>query len=160
MTNSETPKNIKDLSKTEKSAIILEALMKEGYNQNQAAHLMKVSRAYTNQLNKNIKQGTLNPLVAKARKSVKAILEGKKVGDMGEVRGSDVLTAAKMVLDRADPVTQKIQNTNVSVSYELPAPDVDRYKKALGIIDAEFVVLPDKPLPQITDGKSNEQTTD
>jgi hypothetical protein len=86
----------------------------------------------------------LAPLVNKARRSVKLLLEGKAVGDMTMVRGSDVLTAAKMVLDRADPIVVKTENTNISMKYELNEEQRKKYKNALGIIDAEFELVEDK----------------
>lgn len=136
-------KKLGDLNRTEKQAIILSALMKEGYNQNQASKLLEVSRVRVCQVNKKIKQGVLSPLVNKAKKSVALLLEGKPVGDMQSVKGADVLAAAKMVLDRADPVVNKTENTNISVQYEIKPEERDRYKAALGIIDAEFEVLPE-----------------
>jgi hypothetical protein len=134
---------VRDLKETEKKALVLEALQKAGFSDYQAAQLMNVSRQHVSQVNKKIKKGTLNPLVTKAKKAVKSILEGKPIGDVRDVKASDVLTAAKMVLDRSDPVTTKVENTHVNVNYDLRPEDRDRYKKALGIIDAEYEVLPE-----------------
>jgi hypothetical protein len=134
---------VKDLKETEKKALILEALQKAGFSDYQAAQLMNVSRQHVSQVSKKVKKGTLNPLVTKAKKAVKSILEGKPIGDVRDVKASDVLTAAKMVLDRSDPVTTKVENTHVNVNYDLRPEDRDRYKKALGIIDAEYEVLPE-----------------
>lgn len=149
----------KDLSRTEKAAIIQVALRKEGFIDADIAKLMNVSRNRVCNVNKKIKTGTLNPLVAKAKKAVKSILEGHGIGDMREVKGSDVLTAAKMVLDRSDPIVQKSENTNISYKYELKDEDRDRYKKALGIIDAEYEVLPEQ-VKQIEYHEITEQVTD
>src|SRR5512143_3185631 len=100
---------VHSLSATEKRAIVLELLTREGYNQNESADLMNLSRQRVHIVNKQLKQGTLTPLVAKAKKSIKTLLEGKPVGAMTEVRGSDILGAAKMVMERAEPVVQKIE---------------------------------------------------
>lgn len=136
---------LKTLSRTEKQAIILNALMKEGYSQSEVATLIEVSRNRVHTVHKKVQTGVLNPLVHKAKKSVKDLLEGKPVGAMREVRGSDVLTAAKMVLDRVDPVTVKTENTNISMAFELTSEDRHRYKNLLGVIDAEFTALPNEP---------------
>ena len=134
-----------ELNKTEKAAIIQQALQKEGFNDSQISKLMQVSRTRVYVLNKKIKAGTLNPLVAKAKRAVKELLQGRVIGDMREVRGSDVLTAAKMVLDRSDPIISKVESTNVSLTYDMKEEDRQRYKSALGIIDAEFtLVAPEK----------------
>jgi len=145
------------LSETEKKALVLEALHKAGFNSYQASQLMNVSRQHVSTIEKKIKKGTLNPLVHRAKKAVKSILEGKPIGDVREVKASDVLTAAKMVLDRSDPVTQKVEQTRVNLTYDLREEDRNRYKKALGIIDAEFEVLPESqrvlPAPQEVTGE-------
>lgn len=133
-------KKIKDLNKTEKTAILLEALRKEGYNDNQIAQLVDLSRSRVCQVSKKINKGTLNPLVNKAKKSVKLLLEGQPVGTMKEVKGADVLTAAKMVLDRADPIVNKIESTNVAITYEIKPEERDRYRAVLGL-------APPPPIP-------------
>lgn len=138
-------RKINVLSETEKKALVLEALLKAGFNQYQSSQLMDVSRQHISTINKKIKKGTLNPLVTKAKKAVKLILEGKSVGGVRDVKASDVLTAAKMVLDRSDPVTTKVESTHVNVNYDLKEEDRSRYKRALGIIDAEYEVLPEPP---------------
>lgn len=145
MTESKVPaalKKVSDLNKTEKMAIVLQALHKEGYNDNQASHLLEVSRARVCQVHKKIDKGVLNPLVNKARKAVKLVLEGKAVGEAAP-KASDVLTAAKMVLDRVDPIINKVESSQtIAHTYELKDEDRAKYKKALGIIDAEYEILP------------------
>ena len=141
---SRTPNPLKALNITEKRAIVQEALIAQGFRTNEIAHLTNTSPQRVVAVNKKIQSGTLNPLVAKAKKAIKTILSGKKLGDMGEVRGSDVLTAAKMVMDRADPIINRVESSSkISHVYELKDEDRDRYKKALGIIDAEFSLLPE-----------------
>jgi predicted XRE-type DNA-binding protein len=135
-------KKLNDLNKTEKTAIILTALHKEGFNDNEASKLLEVSRSRVCHVHKKINSGVLNPLVNKAKRSVKLLLEGKPVGQMKNVSGSDVLQAAKMVLDRADPIIQKNENINKTYTYELKEADREKYKRALGIVDAEYEVLP------------------
>jgi transcriptional regulator len=133
-------KDVSELNRTEKSAVIVAALQKEGYSDSQISKFLEVSRARVCQVNKKIKQGSLHPLINKARKSVKLILEGKSVGN-AEPKASDVLTAAKMVLDRSDPITVKTENTSVHMTVDITQEDRNRYKKALGIIDAEYEVI-------------------
>lgn len=144
------------LSETEKKALVLEALHKAGFNSYQASQLMNVSRQHVSTIEKKLKKGTLNPLVHRAKKAVKSILEGKPIGDVREVKASDVLTAAKMVLDRSDPVIQKVEQSHTNVHIDLRDEDRNRYKKALGIIDVEFEVLPE---PQRTLPAPQEETS-
>jgi predicted XRE-type DNA-binding protein len=141
-------KELTALNRTEKAAIIQQALQKEGFRDAEIARLMSVSRTRVHNVNKKIESGVLNPLVTKAKKAVKSLLDGKLVGEMREVRGSDVLTAAKMVLDRADPITQKVESTHHTFNHELKETDRDRYKKLLGIIDAEFAVVEPKQIQE------------
>lgn len=145
----ENSKKITEMGEMEKKAIILEALQKDGYTPYKAAQLMNVTRAYTSQLNKKVSKGLLNPLANKARKSIKLLLEGQPVGTMTSVKGADVLAAAKMVMDRVEPITVKTENTNVSVSYEIKEDERARYKAALGIIDAEFELVEEKDKQQL-----------
>lgn len=139
---SEKPRNIWQLGKQEKTALILDALMKAGYSNGDAAHLLDVTRQYTFKLNKKMSKGTLNPLVNKARKAVKLILDGKPVGVMKGVTGADVLAAARMVLDRSDPVKVVSENTNISMRIDITPDKRERYLKLLGIVDAEYKMLP------------------
>lgn len=140
--SSNEDKLIRHLNMTEKRAIVQQALTAQGFRTNEIAHLTNISPQRVVAVNKKIAAGTLNPMVGKAKKAVKMMLQGKKFGDISEIRGSDVLTAAKMVLDRVDPIVNKNENLTRTYTYELKAEDRDRYKKALGIIDAEFTVIP------------------
>jgi predicted XRE-type DNA-binding protein len=141
---SEEAKKVSLLNKTEKRAIVLKALNDAGFNDNQAAGLMEVSRQRVSVVQKGIKKGTLNPYVTKAKKAVKAILEGQLVGQAESIKTADILNAAKMVLDRADPVVQKLEQSHLHLNVEIKDEDRDRYRKALGVaIEAEFEVIPE-----------------
>jgi transcriptional regulator with XRE-family HTH domain len=151
------PKGLDELSKGDKKAIILKAL-KEQYDlsDSDAAKLMDVSRQYTNKLAKQERAGTLSPLINLAKRAVKTTLKGEAVGDSSAPKASDVIAAAKMVLDRSDPVIQKVENTKTTYNINLQPDDRDKYLKALGIqpakvVEAEFEIVEDKceklPLP-------------
>lgn len=148
------PRKIDELSETEKKAIIIQALNKEGFNDNQASKLLAVSRARVSQINKKARSGVLTPLVHKAKKSIGLLVEGKAVGDMKDIKGSDVIAAAKMVMDRAEPIVSKVESTNTStfVYGQISDGDREKYKKLLGIIDAEFEVVEPK---QLEDGRKD-----
>ena len=145
------PKKVGELTKTEKKLVMIEALRKEGYNDHQISQFLEVGRSHICNLNKKIKQGTLNPLVNKARRSLKKLIDGQMVGAMREVRGSDVLTACKLVLDRTDPVTLKTESTHVTINYDLSPEDRDRYAKALGLpaMDAVFEAVEQQEVLQL-----------
>lgn len=139
------PKSVAQLSATEKKALILEALAKEGYSPYQAAQILGVSKQLTYRIDKQMRMGLLTPLILKARKSIGLLVEGKLVGEMTEVKGSDVLTATKMVVDRYEPVVQKIQQSSVKMSVNLTDEERSRYNKLLGLdkpIDAKFETVP------------------
>jgi hypothetical protein len=144
---SEELKKVSLLNKTEKRAIVLKALNDAGFNDNQAAGLMEVSRQRVSVVQKGIKKGTLNPYVTKAKKAVKAILEGQLVGKAESIKTADILNAAKMVLDRADPVVQKLEQSHLHVNVEIKDEDRDRYRRALGVVvEAEFEPVPERKL--------------
>lgn len=155
-------KKVSELNRTEKAAVMILALQKEGYSQADISRFLEVSRAHVSQVNKKIKKGSLSPYVGKARKAIKLILEGKAVGNVRDIRASDVLTAAKMVIDRSDPITVKTENTNIRLTVDITPDDRDKYKKALGIpIDAEFtvvepVLIPEQKLIESIEVKENE----
>lgn len=150
-------RKVAELNKTEKKAIIVAALEKEGYTQSDISKMLEVSRQHIHAVHKKVRKGVLNHLATKAKRSVKSLLEGQPVGAMTKVTGQDVLTAAKMVLDRVEPLTVKNENTSVHMTVSISDDDRDRYKKALGIIDAEYQVLPVVE-PKLIEGSSNGRT--
>lgn len=130
---SEKDKPITELSATEKKVLILEALAKEGYSPYQAAQIMGVSKQLTYRIDKQMRQGILTPLVKKARKSIGMLVEGQPVGKMEEVKGSDVIAAAKMIVDRYEPIVQRIEQKSLKMSVDLTDEERERYHKLLGI---------------------------
>ena len=135
---------IQDLGKGESKALVLEALQAAGYTNADAARLIGVSRQYVGALDRKRKEGTLSPLVNLARKAVKSTLKGVPVGEAMPPKASDIMSAAKMVLDRSDPVVQKVEQTTTSYKVELKTDDRQKYLAALGIqhvIEGEFTVV-------------------
>lgn len=130
---SDKTKSIAELSKTEKKALILEALAREGYSPYQAAQIMEVSKQLTYRIDKQMRQGLLTPLVKKARKSIGMLVEGQLVGQMTEVKGSDVTTAAKMIVDRYEPIVQRIEQKSLNMTYNLSEEEREHYQKLLGV---------------------------
>ena len=64
--------------------------------------------------------------VKKAALAIDKTLSGQIVGDAKQPNASDILTAAKMVLDRAEPVINVNQNLNVNV--DISPINLDKYK--------------------------------
>lgn len=128
-------KPITELSATEKKALILESLAKSGYSPYQAAQLLGVSKQLTYRIDKQMRQGLLTPLIKKARLSIGMLVEGKPVGEMKEVKGSDVINASKMVVDRYEPIVQRIEQKSLSLRGSLNLSDEERehYQKLLGM---------------------------
>ena len=124
---------ISQLNETEKKALIVTALMKDGFNQNQAANLLNVDRAHINRIAKKEKTGILAPYVNKAKKALRCTLEGKAVGDADKPKTSDVLNAAKMVFDREAPIIQRVESKNLNINLDLNDEDRERYKQILGM---------------------------
>jgi hypothetical protein len=137
------PKSISDLSKTERKALILEALAKQGYSPYQAAQILGVSKQLTYRIDKQMRAGLLTPLVKKARESVEALVQGIPVGYMTEVKGSDVIAADKMVIDRYEPIVQRIEQKSLKVIADLSDEERQRYQKLLGMTPQPLPVLPE-----------------
>lgn len=133
---SDKSKPIAELSATEKKVLILEALGKEGYSPYQSAQIMGVSKQLTYRIDKQMRQGILTPLVKKARKSIGLLVEGQPVGKMEEVKGSDVLTAAKMIVDRYEPIVQRIEQKSLKMTVDLTDEERERYQKLLQLNQA------------------------
>jgi hypothetical protein len=149
MNDSVVTKKIKDLSRTEKAAILVQALKKEGYNDNQIAQLTEVSRSRICQVNKAVREGKLSPIlnksiIKKLRTNIEMLIDGKKIGDMESVKGADVLGAMKMAADRIDPIINKTEDVNTTKKV-MREEDAARYRKLLGIPEiTNAVLIPDK----------------
>jgi hypothetical protein len=162
MSDNGLPTKIAELTETEKRAIVLQALEKEGYNDSQASQLMGVSRARVSQVNKKIKSGKLSPLfkkgtIKKVRENLEKLIDGQPVGTMASVKGADILGAMKMIADRVDPVVVKTENTNTSRK-EITPEDTAKFRKLLGlpVVDAEFQIVEQKQIEQKVETKENE----
>lgn len=141
LTKDSNPRPIAELSATEKKALILEALYKEGYSPYQAAMLLNVSKQLTYRINKQMRQGLLTPLIKKARASIEKLVDGIPVGYMVEVKGSDVIQASKMVIDRYEPIVQRIEQKSLSLrgSIDLSDEERERYHKLLGMSQQKLI---------------------
>lgn len=124
---------IAELSATEKKALIIEALEKEGYSAYQAAQILGVSNQLAYRIDKQMRQGLLTPLVKKARKSIGMLVDGQPVGEMEEVKGSDVIGAAKMIMDRAEPIVNRIEQKSLSMTVTLTDEEREKYHRLLGV---------------------------
>ncbi len=148
MSGKPTPavKEAKELTVTEKKAIIIKALEKEGYAGTQLAVIMGITRQRVHQISKS--KSVLAPLVKKAKKSLRMLAQGKIVGSMAEVKGSDVIGAAKIIMEHAEPVTQRIESRHVSMTVDMSAEERSKYQKLLGLdaIEAEFEEVPAQKL--------------
>lgn len=123
----------------EKTTVIIKALQEQGFNNNEAAKLLELSRQYTHRLGKPERVGALFPLIKLAQKAVKTTLKGEAVGSASTPKAGDVIAAAKMVLDRSDPVIQKLETTKTTYNIDLPTEDRDKYLKALGITPEKVI---------------------
>lgn len=132
-------KSVVGLSATEKKALILEALLKEGYSAYQAAQILGVSKQLTYRIDRQVRQGILTPFIKKARKSVGMLIDGELVGKMTEIKGSDVLTASKIVLDRYEPIITRIEQKSMSVKIDLTDEEREKYHKLLGLVPQQLI---------------------
>lgn len=144
VTLKERTRPIAELSETEKKALIIEALELQGFSAYQAAQILGVSKQLTYRIDKQMRQGLLTPLVHKARKSIGMLVEGQPVGAMTEVKGSDVINASKMVVDRYEPIVTRIEQKSLSMKVDLSDEERVKFHKMLGITPQ----LPGLPGPE------------
>jgi len=144
------PKPISQLRAMEKKAIILDALSAQGFNDHQAAKLMNIAPSYPAALKEKREKGLLAPLAKIARKSVKQLALGELVGNMKEIKGSDILGACNTILDRADPKVNKQEIKSLHASIEITAEDRERLITNLGLLQAPQQVVIEGQYEQVT----------
>jgi transposase len=127
-------KRLGELSVTEKRALVLEALEREGYSPYQAAQLMGVSKQLAYRIDKQMRQGILAPLIYKARKSIGLLADGQIVGKMEKVTGDNVIAASRMIIDRYEPVIQKIEQKSFHAELTLGPEERQKYLQMLGMV--------------------------
>lgn len=129
------PVRVSQLSETDKKAIVFKALSEQGYNQNQVANLLNVDRSHINRIAKKEEKGLLAPLANVARRSIKALAKGQLVGQMTEIKGSDILGACKEIVSRAEPIINKSEVRSTHLNIDITSEDMLRINNLLGIHD-------------------------
>ena len=126
-------KPISDFKPSEKKALILAVLEKEGLSKQEAAQVMGVSRQHTYNLDKKREKGILAPLLPRAKKRLRDLLDGKVPEGIEKPKTSDLVNATKMVLDREAPIIQRVESKNLNINLDLNDEDRERYKQILGM---------------------------
>lgn len=114
-----------------KKRLIYENFRKQNYSVRESAELAGYNASYARLLESKRKTGLLAPYVASAKKAVRDIVRGKKVGDSGAPRASDVLHAAEIVLDRQEPKVNVNKNMSLRINADLGPGDRVKYIEAL-----------------------------
>lgn len=125
---------LRTLPEEQKKALIVEALQAKGLSHSDAAALMNVNRSYVTKVSKKSETGLLAPLAKIARKSVKQLAKGELVGNMKEIKGSDILGACNAILDRAEPKINKQEIKSLHANIEVTAEDRERLLRIMGFI--------------------------
>lgn len=121
------------LTENQKKQIAFKALRETGLSVSKAGKLVGYGSNHVYNLEKKRKTGLISSLAPLAKKAVKQTLKGESTGNAEKPKTSDVLAASKMVLDRSDPVVQRIDSRSVSVHMEIKEDERERYLKALGL---------------------------
>ena len=125
-----TPKQIAYLS-----------LRQEGHKPAHVEKMLGLSGGFGGYVEKrlNPKYSLISNIIVKgAFSSLKKLSLGKPVGNMSEVKGSDVLGACKEIYARAEPTIQKIQSTSLSLNLSDATA-----KEMLQAIESSSLCLPD-----------------
>jgi len=141
---------IAKMPEEQKKALIVEALQAKGLSQSDAAAVLNINRSYVAKLSKKAETGLLAPLAKLARKSVKQLAKGELVGNMKEIKGSDILGACNTILDRADPKVNKQEIKSLHANIEITAEDRERLINNLGLLQAPQQVVIEGQYEQVT----------
>lgn len=128
------------LPEEQKKALIVEALSDKGFSHSDAAALLNINRSYVSKVSKKQETGLLAPLAKIARKSVKALAKGELVGNMKEIKGSDVLGACNAIIDRAEPKINRSEIKSLHATIDITGEDRDRIIKSLGLLNNAQII--------------------
>jgi len=123
-TKRKLPENLADMSETAQAYALLR---KEDLSNSQACKSLKIKESYGYQIQhqtKNlIKDDT--KLVSIARRNLKRLAQGKKYGEIKQVKDSTSLAAVNAILDRADPIIRHVETKSISFDVKF---DIDALK--------------------------------
>lgn len=128
-----------------KHLAFLELRDKSSLNETQIAEVLGYNRTYIPQLKKRLDQTSIVTKTMKrlAKRAVKETLEMKPVMIITEKKNKDGtpasvavypthtnrLTAASMVLERAEPVIQHVESHNLNVQLDMSPVDLSKYRR-------------------------------
>ena len=97
----------------------LALLKREGITLKEASKALGISEGYTRQLSAKLNKYDLTSKksVKSAHNAVQKLVNGEKFGDIKDIKDSTVLSAAKMIFDRAQPIVQRSERVDVKVSF-------------------------------------------
>lgn len=130
---------LRTLPEEQKKALIVEALSAKGFTHSDAAALLNINRSYVTKVNKKTETGLLAPLAKIARRSIKKLAQGELVGQMTEIKGSDVSAACKEILSRADPVINRSEIKSLHANIEVTAEDRERLLRIMGFVPSPVI---------------------
>ena len=113
--------------------LVYDNFRQQGYSVKESSNLANYSYSYARQIEAKGKKGLLSPYVASAKKAVRDIARGKRIGEAGLPRASDVLHASEMILDREEPKINRQEVRSLSASIEITPEERQRLKESLGI---------------------------
>ena len=106
-------KSVEELPESHKAYSLLRS---QGYNNNDACKVLKITPTYGSMIKKNLKKFDLRDekLVRKAHKAINLLVQGKTFNDIKHVKDSTTLAAANMIYDRYQPKVTINNNLNVN----------------------------------------------
>ena len=82
-----------------------------GVPQTRAARVLGLSKAWSSKIGRSLDKRydlTNSKFLKLASKAIENILKGQTFGEVESIKGANVVAAAQMVFDRAEPITQKL----------------------------------------------------
>ncbi len=115
-------------SKMSEKHIAFFALRKEGHTVKEACKVLGYNTRTGYYLDKKVRDGDLTDdyWLSLAAKAMKNVLKGKPFGEVGEIKGSDVMAALKMIYDRKQPAVKRSENMNLNATIDFV--DLEKYR--------------------------------
>lgn len=113
----ELPTDMANMSETAQAYALLR---KEGLENKAACKSLKIKESYGYQIQHQTKNLIKDDskLVSLARRNLKKLAQGKKYGEIQQVKDSTSLAAVNAILDRADPIIKHVETKSISFNVE------------------------------------------
>ena len=126
--------DLRTLNSFQKNQIVFNALRDLGLSIHKSGMLAGYKSKRPYEIDKRRKAWKIESLLPVAKKALKNTIKGVKTGNAENPKTSDVLTGAKMVMDRVFPIIQRVDQRSISVHMEISADERREYLESMGMV--------------------------